>query len=242
MADEPEKPKFDRFKPAAPKIPGVSDPSQPAQAPTAEAPVRKIPKEWMIRGGAAIGFLLLALVLWLATRTEPLPVAPSAAQPASDSATPAATAPRSPAAKAPGSLPVAPGPVASVQEFPAAWSAKKFLFRKLSEEVSALVVRLPGGSPRSPAGYWAFSLGRPNEECELQFITDLPALARDYGFRAQHPMVVDPCSRSVYDPLKLGDVGGAWVRGDVVKGSAYRPPLSILLRVEGNSISAVQIE
>lgn len=244
MPDEKpdDKPKMDRFKPAVPQIPGVPDPNAPL-APGAPAQAKpQIPKQWLMIGGGAVGLVLLIVILVFALRTEPPPVAPSAAPAATDPASPAATAAASPAATSPASTPVAPGEIAAVQEFAKPWATKRFRFRKFTDEVAALIVRLPSGSARAASGYWAFSTGRVGDRCELEFITDLAVLSRDYGFRAQHPMVVDPCNRSVFDPLKLGDAGGAWVRGDVVKGSAYRPPLSILVRIQGDTISAVQME
>ena len=100
-----------------------------------------------------------------------------------------------------------------------------------------MVIRLPGG------GLWAFSLQEPYGKCELEFVTDLGRLATQYGYRASHPMVVNPCNNTVYDPLKVGSLGGnVWVRGEIVQGGGLRPPLAIDVRVSGHSIIADRIE
>jgi len=234
-----EQQKFDRFKPTAPKIPGVPGPDD-----VATPAAKKIPKSVLLGGGAMALGIVIIVVLIVAIRSEAPPLPTRTSPPAQSTALPAATIPSSPKVNAAGLPPVAPGEIASVQELSRRWSSKKFIYRRpiANEELLALVVRLPTGSSRSPSGYWAFALGRAKDPCELQFITNLQTLATEYDYRAQHPMAVDPCNHSVFDPLRLGEVGGAWVRGGVVKGSAYRPPLSILLRIEGSRISAVQIE
>jgi hypothetical protein len=56
-------------------------------------------------------------------------------------------------------------------------------------------------------------------------------------------MVVSPCDRTVYDPLKVGALGGnTWVRGEIVQGSALRPPISIDVKLRGRTIIADSIE
>lgn len=234
MADEQ---KFDRFKPAAPQIPGVPTPGQaPAPAPAKRPPMA------VLAGGGAAALLILILVIWWAmkpaTSSAPAPAAKSAA--ATAAASPAATAATSPRVVPP----TAPGPVGTVQEFSKPWSSKKFFFRRPldGELVTAYVVRLPVGSAGSSSGYWAFAAGKPGQQCELEYVTDLRKIATEYGYRASHAMAVDPCNQSVYDPLQLADVFGVLIRGDVVRGPAGRPPQMILIRVEGNSIIASQIE
>ena len=74
-------------------------------------------------------------------------------------------------------------------------------------------------------------------------MTDLGRLASQYKFNASHPMVVNPCDSTVYDPLKVGALGGnTWVRGEIVQGSSLRPPISIDVKVLGRSIFADSIE
>ncbi len=137
--------------------------------------------------------------------------------------------------------PVHEGPsvAATVDELSKTWSARKFNFVKpiTQENVHAMVIRLPGGE------LWAFSLQGPFNRCELEFVTDLGALASKYRFNASHPMVVSPCDNTVYDPLKVDDVGGnTWVRGQIVQGNSLRPPLSIDVKVRGRVIMAESIE
>jgi hypothetical protein len=233
MADEE---KFDRFKPAAPVIPGVPGPGQAAPPP-------RRPPMALLAGGGAVALLLLVLVIWWAMRpvasTAPIAAPPSAA------GTAPAVAPAAATDTTPKVIPpTAPGRIGTVQEFSRAWSSKKFFFRRPldGELVAAYVVRLPIGSARSSSGYWAFAAGKPGQQCELQYETDLRKIAADYGYRASHAMAVDPCNQSVYDPLQTADVFGVLIRGEVVHGPAGRPPQLILIRVEGNSVIAAQIE
>lgn len=232
-----EEQKFDRFKPAAPQIPGVPG---PGQAPVAQA---KRPPMAVLAGGGAAALIILVLVIWWAMRpaTSAVPGAtPEAAGGAVPAASPAATSVASPRVIPP----TAPGPVGTVQEFNKPWSSKKFFFRRPldGQLVTAYVVRLPVGSASSSSGYWAFAAGKPGQQCELEYVTDLRKIATEYGYRASHAMVADPCNQSVYDPLRTADVFGVLIRGDVVHGPAGRPPQMILIRVEGNSVIAAQIE
>jgi len=135
--------------------------------------------------------------------------------------------------------------VASVQELAKPWSVKRFTYYKqtTNEPVPAILVRLPGAADGKSSAYWAFSIEEPYSHCELEYITDLRALASRFSFAARHPMVVDPCTRTIYDPLSMGTVpGGTWARGEVVQGSAIRPPLGIDVRVEGNRLIAGRME
>jgi hypothetical protein len=237
MADSGEQ--FDRFKPAKPKIPAA----EPKLPPPAPAEKRRLSMPVIAGGGAAV-LLLVVFTVWLALRPAP-EAAPIATPPAAGNVAPAATQPGSPAVStSPVAIPIAPGEIATVQEMSKPWAAKKFIFRKPlgNERVNAVVVRLPVGSPRSGQGYWAFATGLPGQQCQLEFVTDLARLASEFDFRATHPMVADPCTRRVYDPLQLGEVAGALIRGDVVSGPTGRPPLAILIRVEGNSVVAAQME
>jgi hypothetical protein len=136
--------------------------------------------------------------------------------------------------------------VASISEMAQPWSSKQFFLRNglTNENVPALLVRLPSASATQPNGYWAFSLNSPYGNCQLEYITDLDKLRNDYEFRAaKHPMVGNPCSRSVFDPLKLTNLpGNVWVRGAIVQGSDLRPPLGIEVRIQGKTIEAVRME
>jgi hypothetical protein len=87
-------------------------------------------------------------------------------------------------------------------------------------------------------------MNAPYGDCKLEYVKDLDRLKSDYGFKgARHPMVGNPCSRTLYDPLKLSNLpGDVWVRGAIVQGSDLRPPLGIELNVQGKSIQAVRME
>jgi hypothetical protein len=80
--------------------------------------------------------------------------------------------------------------------------------------------------------------------CQLEYVQDIARLREEYGFRgASHPMIGNPCSRTVYDPLKYGSIGGnVLARGAVMQGSDLRPPLGIEVKVQGKDILAVQME
>jgi len=138
-----------------------------------------------------------------------------------------------------------PVQVGSLQELSRPWSFKRFHFRKRnsSEMVPALAIRLPGVGTETDGRFWGFSLQAPYGRCELELVTDLSRLPKQFGFKSRYPMVVDPCTGTVYDPLRLGTApGGAWVRGEVVSGSGLRPPIAIEIRIHGNQVIATQIE
>jgi hypothetical protein len=134
--------------------------------------------------------------------------------------------------------------VATVNELARPWSSKKFFFRNLAQSkyVPALVVRLPG--PASDSGsYWAFSLEAPFTQCQFAYIDDLAKLSSEYRFEAAHPMVVNPCSRAIHDPLQHTELtGNVLVRGALVQGHDLRPPYGIELNVRGNQVRAVAME
>jgi len=133
-----------------------------------------------------------------------------------------------------------------VTEMAKPWSSKEFFIRNRlnGENISGLLVRLPASSPSQSSGYWAFAQKAPFGDCQLEYVTDLEKLKNDYGFRAaRHPMVGNPCSRTVFDPLKLSNLpGSVWARGAIVQGSDLRPPLGIEIKVEGKKILAVRAE
>ena len=136
--------------------------------------------------------------------------------------------------------------IATLNELTKPWSTKQFFYRnsRTGDNVPALLVRLPVGSLAQPAGYWAFSMKAPFGNCGLEYIHDLKKLRADYGFRAAaHPMVGNPCSRTLFDPLKIMNLpGNVFVRGAIVQGSDERPPLGIELKVAGKEILAVGME
>ena len=231
----PEKPatqEFDPFHPAMPQIPGVSNIPQHTSRNLSGADTRRLAQI----GGIAAAVLVIGIaILWWIKSTPRTAV---------ESSTPEAAITESPVSAPPPPTPAAPvqeGPTAAatVEELFKPWAAKKFTFVKpfTHENVEAMVIRLPGG------GLWAFSLQEPYGRCELEFVTDLGRLATQYGYRAGHPMVVNPCNSTVYDPLKVGPLGGnVWVRGEIVQGGGLRPPISIDVQVRGHSILADRIE
>ncbi len=246
MADQQGK--FDPFKPAQPRIPGVVDapaapPAEPE--PAKPAPRGKLPPQWIAIGAAVIGIVLG----WLLLRTSPSsapaadsqPVTASAASAPSD---PAASAASSPTTVLPEVTPIYPDEVASIEEMNKPWASKRFTFMKKIAlgPAPALLVRLPAGSARTADSYWAFGVRTRYGKCDLELVTDLNRLRGDFGYNAQHPMVVEPCTNTVFDPLRRGTANGAWVRGEVVQGSSLRPPLMIEVQIKVNRILAVQME
>jgi hypothetical protein len=226
----PEQPPS-RFKTDMPQIPGV-----PTQAPRTQPgfkPVR------LIGFIAALVFCLL-LVRWVMRPQVP-------------EASPAKPAPQidipPPAPDANAALPHAtesqPG-IASIDEMAQPWTSKDFFYKnRLSgENVPAVLVRLPVGSGGQTTSYWAFSLKAPFGNCNLEYVGDIGKLRTEYGFRsAKHPMVGNPCSRTIFDPLKMMNIpGGVWVRGAIVQGSALRPPLGIEVEIRGKQILAARME
>jgi hypothetical protein len=126
------------------------------------------------------------------------------------------------------------------------WTSKSFFFvnHLTGENVPAILIRLSSGSASQVNGYWALETNVPFGNCKLEYITDLDRLINDYDFRApKHPMVGNPCSRSVFDPLKMTEIpGNFWVRGSLVQGSDVRPPLGIELKIQGKGILAIRME
>lgn len=192
-----------------------------------------------------IGFLAALIFALIFVRWLMLPKAPDAP--------PAARTPQievpPPAPDANAALPLATESqpsIASVEEMSSPWSSKDFVYknRVSGENVPAVLVHLPTGGASQPASYWAFSLNSPFGNCRLEYITDLEKLRNDYGFRgAKHPMVGNPCSRTVYDPLKMMNVpGSVWVRGAIVQGSDLRPPLGIEVEIRDKQILAARME
>jgi predicted Ser/Thr protein kinase len=134
--------------------------------------------------------------------------------------------------------------VATVSELAQPWSSRRFFYRSLTQSkyVPALIIRLPGPASESKS-YWAFSLEVPFSQCQFAYIDDVAKLSSEYGFEAAHPMVVNPCSSAVFNPLQLKELpGNILVRGAIVKGDDLRPPYGIEVKVSGNQIHAVAME
>jgi len=133
--------------------------------------------------------------------------------------------------------------IATLTDFAEPWASKSFIFTmSKTRRVPALLIRLPGPATES-SSYWAFSLEAPFNQCELEYIHELPRLASEYGVPASHPMVVDPCSHTVFDPLQFKETpGNTFVRGAIVKGSDLRPPYAIEVKVSSDQILATAME
>lgn len=234
--------KFDPFKPAQPSIPGV-----PAAAPTKQQPKpgpqasefpnspaasRSIPSAvWVAVGLMIVLGLGGAWIYWssaLTSKARPVPSDSFASAPAADTAARAEN------------LPIGPGIIASTKDMSKPWSSKRFLFRSdlSSDEVPALVVRLPNGQ------YWGLSMIEPFGSCKLEYVTDLSTIRTEYDFRTNHPMIGDPCTHTLYDLLQYdgGASDGGLVRGAIVHGAGVRPPLAIEIDVDGKQLRAVRME
>jgi hypothetical protein len=228
MTDQPT---ADRFKSEMPQIPGVTGPG--LRPPT--NPAIKL----------VIGLLGVLLVVFLVARWA---LRPKHAQPQMAEQQPQIEVPApapDPNTLLPHATDAQPG-IADATEMAKPWSSKQFFIRNglTGENIPALLVRLPGGSPTQTSGYWAFSVNSPFGNCKLEYITDLDKLKNDYGFHSpKHPMVGNPCSRTVFDPLKLSNLpGSVWARGAIVQGSDLRPPLGVELKLVGKNILAVRSE
>jgi hypothetical protein len=229
--DKAEENKFDRFRPEMPTIPGVSQGSRQA----ARGPSGIHTQRLLQIGGIAIAVLLIgAVILWRVLSKSQGAANPSTESDVAEQAAPAPPPPNPVAAVHEG-----PSVAATVDELSKPWDAKKFRFVNplTQENIDAMVIRLPSGE------LWAFSLQSPFGRCELEFLTDLGRLASQYKYNASHPMVANPCDSTVYDPLKVGPLGGnTWARGEIVQGSSLRPPISIDVKVSGRYIVADGIE
>jgi hypothetical protein len=231
MPEQPSQPPpGDRFKAEMPQIPGVT-------VQTVKPTGTGVP--WLIMAGLVavlIAVLVGGRILSKSRRTD-APPAPTAQidipAPVPDVAA---------------SVPVATDQdpvVATISELKP-WGAKQFTFRNrlTGENVPALIVRLPSGSSAQASGYWSFAMKPAYGNCRLDYIDDLEKLRTDYGYQqARHPMVGNPCNRSLYDPLKYAPLpGSVLARGAVVQGSDLRPPLGIETRIHGKQILVVRME
>jgi hypothetical protein len=232
MTDQPPS---GRFKTEMPDVPGVSVADEPSSVSTGTNPAVKL----------VIGLLTVLLVVFLGARwgLRPRHAESRGAeqQPQIEVPTPAPD----PSTLLPHATDTDPG-IAEVAEMAKPWSSKEFYFRNglTGENVLGVLIRLPVGAASQASGYWAFSLNAPFGNCRLEYVTDLEKLRNDYDFRAaKHPMVGNPCSRTVFDPLKMSNLpGNVFVRGGIVQGSDLRPPLGVEIKVQGKNILAVRTE
>ena len=236
----PDDKKLDPFKPEQPSIPGLKPTASKAalaQPPSQQAAPRRESSSkalvWIVAAIVVVFIMGGAIYFWLHGTS------PKASEPIAQSAADAATT-SSDSAKPAEKLATGPGPVASVDALAKPWAGKRFLFRDplTSEAVPAMVVHLPDGN------YWAFSLREPFGTCELEYVTDLDKLRIDYDYRqATHPLVGNPCSRTLYDPLRTVNLpGNVWIRGAIVQGSDIRPPLGVEIKIQDKQIQAIRSE
>jgi hypothetical protein len=227
----PDNSSSSRFKAEMPQIPGVAPPRRS---------YRFNPLSPLIIGLLALGIVLVVVILWFShsrpaetARVEPAPQIevpppppdPSALLPHADEAHPV---------------------IANVADLSKSWSSADFFIRNLvtGEFVPATIVRLPSGSSSGPSGYWAFSRKAPYGNCQLEYISDLDKLRQDYDYRhAAHPLVGNPCTHTLYDPLRTANLpGNVWIRGAIVQGSDIRPPLGVELQIHGKQVLAIRTE
>jgi hypothetical protein len=218
------------LKAEMPQIPGVTGPRK-------SAPNSMLP---LIVGLVAFGIILFFGVRWL-SRSRPAEPARAEQAPQLEIPSP----PPDPTTLLPHATESDPA-IANVADLAKPWSSADFFVRNrlTGENIPATIVRLPSGSPNLPGGYWAFSRKAPFGSCQLEYIPDLKRLRDDYGFaRANHPLVANPCSRTLYDPLKTSNLpGDIWMRGGIVQGSDIRPPFGVEIKIQGKQILAIRSE
>jgi hypothetical protein len=233
MPDQPQSPENDRFKAEMPHIPGVG--------PTATKTSGPRPSGLLVGGGLAAVLAALFVGGRLISKS-PRAEAPSAPAAQIEVPVDAPSVPDLPIPMATESNPV----IAQVGDLSKPWDSRKFTFRNRNtgENVAALLIRLPGGSAAQASAYWALVLKAAYSSCQLEYIQDIARLRNDYGYRtASHPMLANPCSRTVYDPTKYASIpGGALARGAIVQGPDLRPPLGIEVHVKDRAILAVRME
>ena len=232
VLDNPAANKFDPLRPDMPDIPGVAADAKRPRSPFADLD----PNLVALVGGISVGVLVIIVSIfwWVSVKPHAVADTPAAGTDATEPAVPTLPLPVTNATVQEG-----PTEVGKIDELDKDWAAKKFTFVRpyTHENVHAVVIRLPGGE------LWGFAAQSPYGRCELEFVTDLSRLATEFGYRAKHPMVVSPCERTVFDPLKVGPLGGdTWARGEIVHGSALRPPIGINVKVIGTSVFADRIE
>ncbi|MBS1841942.1 MAG: hypothetical protein JSS69_10195 [Acidobacteria bacterium] len=229
MTDQPPV-QDERFKAEMPQIPGVGPGGRRPGG--MAAPLK-------IVGGLAAVIAVVVLVGSLVSRSKRN--APPPADPLQQVEVPAPDLGNPPSQAA-----QATKGIASIEQMSKPWASTQFDFKDplTGERIPSLLLRLPAGAASQPAGYWALSLKAPYGNCQLELVSDLEKLKSDYGFRAaRHPMIGNPCSRTVFDPEKMANLpGNVWVRGAIVQGSDLRPPLGIEIKIEGKDIFAVRME
>ena len=221
-----------RFKADMPQIPGVS-------APGFKHP-RRNPLMPLVVAFLVFGLVILLAARWL-SRSKPAEQVRVEPPPQMEVPSP----PPDPNSLIPHASEFNPV-IANLADLAKPWSSVNFLIRnKLNgEETPATIVRLPEGSASLPSSYWAFSRKPVFGNCQLEYITDIAKLRDEYDFgAARHPLVGNPCSHVLYDPLKTANLpGNTWIRGAIVQGSDIRPPYGVELKIQGKEILAIRTE
>jgi hypothetical protein len=221
-----------RFKADMPQIPGISGPG--SRLP------RRNPLLPLIVVFLVLGLVILLAAHWF-SRSKPLETVRVESTPQMEVPAP----PPDPNSLLPHASELNPV-VATLADLAKPWSSVDFLIRSniTGEDLLATIVRLPEGSATLPSGYWAFSRKPLYGSCQLEYVTDIAKLRQEYDFRnARHPLVGNPCSRVLYDPLKTSNLpGNVWIRGAIVQGSDIRPPNGVELRIRGKEILAIRTE
>jgi hypothetical protein len=229
----PDQPPSDRYKAEMPQIPGV------AAAPSIRGQ-RSNPAIRIIAGLIVVLVLLFIGVRWA---LHPKHVESPLAEPLAQIEVP--SPPPDPAAALPHATESEPG-IATTADLAKPWSSRDFFIknRLTGENIPATIIRLPGGSGAQPSAFWAFSLKSPYGNCQMEYVSDLEKLKNEYGYKSvKHPMVGNPCSRTLFDPLRMTNLpGNVWVRGAIVQGSDLRPPFGIELKIQGKEILATRTE
>lgn len=228
----PDQPSPDRYKADMPEVPGLSD-----------ASIKRVQGSHpALRFAAGLIVFVVLLFVGLRWALHSRRVEPPA-QPIAQIDVPAP--PPDPAASLPHATESQPG-IATITDLPKPWSYREFFVRNrlTGENIPAAIIRLPGTPANKSAGYWAFSLKSPFGNCKLEYVSDLSKLTTVYGYKAgKHPMVGNPCSHTLFDPLRMTNLpGNVWVRGAIVQGSDLRPPLGVELKVQGKQILATRTE
>ena len=228
----PENPSPARFNAEMPQIPGIGSPSGSTR--------RRSPLLLLAAGAVVLGAAAFLGVRWVErSRTFD----PAGREPIPQIDVP--PAPPDPATLLPHADPTHPV-IAEITALARPWSSADFFFRSSStgEDIPATIIRLPGRSAGQAGGYWAFSRRAPYGSCQLEYITDLKKLRSEYGYRAaSHPLVGNPCSHTLYDPLKTANLAGnVFVRGGIVQGGDIRPPFGVEIRIRGKEILAIRSE
>lgn len=221
-----------RFKSQMPQIPGV--------IPSAPVNQQSKPNRTWIFATAGVVFLIGSIVAWRIMNSSHAPAALAA-----EELTPSPAPEELPPPPAAPVAQTASNEIGTLAELSQPWESKKFKFSHgfPRETGFAIVIRLPNGNGRTASSFWGIQLKAPYGQCNLDFITDLSEISTKYGYRASHPMVVEPCSGTIYDPLKLGTLSdGSWARGEIVQGAGFRPPMQVEILVQGNKLVAGRSE